>query len=217
MTSAAKIIRTSLMLGTQLDALEFRAFLRDYHRDLRQRFPNDSLPAYSPTIVLESLIPRYEHDPHTSPAWLRYEALRAAARRQYHLQLGLAMADHGPFERRVSPYHIDRAVYLLGEELAHGTMSGTAGLQSPYRSLRRLNIPALREGMDWVMELLPDYMWWALHDQRHAVRNALAPELLHQVRDRIERAGFQVESFGLYLSTFELITEEAQPPGEPER
>jgi hypothetical protein len=38
------------------------------------------------------------------------------------------------------------------------------------------------------------------------VHNSLSPEQLHALRDRIEAAGYDVTSFGLYLNTFELIS-----------
>ena len=56
-----QMVRTSLLLGVQLDEFDFRLFLRDYHRDLRNRFPSTSFPAYSPSVVLNSLIPRFEN------------------------------------------------------------------------------------------------------------------------------------------------------------
>ena len=74
---------------------------------------------------------------------------------------------------------------------------------NPYRSTRFLDVDFVSQHLDQVLELVPDYLWWSMHDQRDIIVNILAPEQLEKVRRRIELAGFNVESFGLYLTSHE--------------
>ncbi len=192
-------IQTSLTLGIQFDEFDFRLFLRDYHRELRSRFPEESFPAYSPSLVLNSLIDRYEDGAH------RHKVLSAYAQRAHRLQLALTGSDYGPLEQRVSPYSFDRAFYHLGREMVSAQVQMEYPGYNPYRSTRKLSIAFVRDHLDEMLELLPDYLWWAMHDQRDIMLNILAPEHLEQVRRRIELAGFKLDNFGLYLSTHETL------------
>ena len=81
---------------------------------------------------------------------------------------------------------------------------------NPYRSTRKIDIDFLHQNIDDVLELLPDYLWWAMQDRRDQVRNVLSPEKLIEIERAIEFAGFSLESFGLYLSTFEAIVHQEE-------
>jgi hypothetical protein len=203
-------VRTSLILGAQFEEHDYKVFLREYYRDLRNQIGAETLPSYTPNMVLEVLMPRFEPACATGRPGGRMIALRDFAQRVHRLDLSLTTSDYGTLEKRRSPYAADRATYHLGRELAAATIHMDYPGYNPYRSTRRLNIPFVREGLDHLIECLPDYLWWSLYDQRDMVRNALAPEQLHAVRGRIEAAGYKVDSVGLYLNTFELI----QIPGE---
>ena len=203
---AQQTIRTSLVLGAPLHGQELAAFLIAYYEHLRQlaHDPPD-FPAFSPGMVLNLLMLRHDPICAQSVAGSRAQALRDFARERYRLQLSIAMSDFGPLEQRASPYNPDRATYLMGREIASASVVLDYPSHSPYRTLRRLHIPLVRQHFAQVLELMPDYLWWSFQDQHDAVRNVLAPEKLHEVRRQIERAGFDVASFGLYLSTFETV------------
>jgi hypothetical protein len=209
-SGSIQTIRTSFTLGIQLDELDYKVFLREYYRDLRNKLGAETFPSFAPNTVLEILMPRFEPACATGRPGGRMIALREFAQRVYRMDLSLTTSDYGALEKRRSPYSADRATYYLGRELAAGTIHTDFPGYNAYRSSRRLNIPFVREGLDHLIECLPDYLWWALQDQRDMVCNALAPEQLHVMRSRIESAGYNVDSFGLYLNTFELI----QSPGE---
>jgi hypothetical protein len=197
-------VTTSLTLGVQLDDFDYRLFLRDYHRDLRARFPQeDGFPAYSPAIVLDALMDRLL--PGARGAGGRREELRGFCKRVYRQHLSLGGSDYGDHERRTSPYSFDRATYHIGRELTVATLENEYPGHNPYRSTRKLNIMFVRDEFDGLVELLPDYLWWALHDKKDLLQNALAPEQLGRAREQIARAGFKIEAFGLYLVTFESI------------
>ena len=197
-------VTTSLTLGVQLDEFDYRLFLRDYHRDLRSRFPQeDGFPAYSPAIVLDALMGRLM--PEANDAGHRREELRDFCKRIYRQHLSLGGSDYGAHERRTSPYSFDRATYHIGRELTVATLENEYPGHNPFRSTRKLNIMFVREQFDGLVELLPDYLWWALHDKKDLLQNALAPEQLGRARGQIERAGFKVDAFGLYLVTFESV------------
>ena len=49
-----------------------------------------------------------------------------------------------------------------------------------------------------------------MQDRRDQVRNVLSPEKLIEIERAIEFAGFSLESFGLYLSTFEAIVHQEE-------
>lgn len=198
-------VQTSLLLGIQFDEFDFRLFLRDYHRDLRNRFPSESFPAYSPSVVLDSLISRYEAGCDDQRAGRRYQALDAYAGRAHRLDLTLTGSDYGVLEQRRSPYDFDRCFYHLGRELVSARVRMDYPGYNPYRSTRRLKIPFVREHLDEVLEMVPDYLWWAMHDQRDIMINILAPEQLEKVQRRIELAGFKLDNFGLYLATHEYV------------
>lgn len=209
-------IQTSLVLGVQLDEFDFRLFLRDYHRHLRARHPDQSFPAYNPATVLDSLIARYEPGCDDGRAGRRFEALARYARQTHRLDLALTGSDYGVLEQRGSPYNFDRTFYHLGRELVSADIDMDYPGYTPYRSTRRLKISFVREHIDDLLELLPDYLWWAMHDQRDGLSNILAPEQLAQVRRRIELAGFKVDRFGLYLTTRQwLLTPSAQKDTQP--
>ena len=200
-----QLVRTSLVLGVQFDEFDYRLFLREYHRDLRQRHGFENFPAYSPRIVLDTLMTRADPACEGDPPGGRYLALRAFARRAHRLHLCLTAADYGKLEQRASPYSFDRAFYHFGREITGATLSMDFPGHSPYRSTRRLHIPFVREHIDRIVDFLPDYLWWAMHDQRDMVCNVLSPEKLHEVRRLIDAAGFKLETFGLYLTTFEVV------------
>ena len=202
---AIQVVRTTLTLGIQFDDFDFRLFLREYHRDLRTRFSNENFPAYTPAVVLDQLIPRYEPACVNGIAGGRHVALREFTQRIHRLDLNLTGSDFGPFEQRDSPYSFDRAFYHLGREVASARVKMEFPGYNPYRSTRQINIPFLRENLDDVIELLPDYLWWSMHDQKDVLANVLAPEQLNEVRRRIELSGYKVDNFGLYLTTMETL------------
>lgn len=198
-------IQTSLMLCVQFDEFDFRLFLRDYHRDLKNRFPDQSFPAYSPAMVLDNLIVRHDETAKSGAAGTRYQALQQFTQRIHRMDLCLTGSDYGPLEQRKSPYSFDRAVYHLGCELVTAKLEMEFPGYNPYRSTRELNIAFVRENIDNLLEFVPDYLWWAMHDQRDAVANILAPEQLDETKRRIELAGYKLDSFGLYMTTLECI------------
>jgi len=202
---AVQVIRTTLTLGIQFDDFDYRLFLREYHRDLRTRFPDDNFPAYTPNVVLDELIPHYEPAAAEGHAGGRHEALRQFAQRVHRLDLNITGSDFGPFEQRQSAYSFDRAFYHLGREIASARVKMEFPGYNPYRSTRQINIRFLRENLDDVLELLPDYLWWSIHDQKDILDNVLAPEQLAEVRRRVELSGYKVENFGLYLTTMETL------------
>ncbi len=198
-------IETCLLLGIQFDEFDFRLFLREYHRNLRNRFPSEDLPAYSPSVVLDSLIPKYERHCGDGRAGRRHEALQRYAKKAHRLDLALTGSDYGELEQRTSPYNFDRTFYHLGCELVSGRVSMEYPGYNPYRSTRQLSIPFVRDHLDMLLEVVPDYLWWVMHDQRDSMINILAPEQLAQLRRRIELAGFKLDNFGLYLTTRECL------------
>lgn len=200
-----QIVRTSLILGVQFDEFDYRLFLRDYHRDLRARYPFEGFPAYSPNIVLDTLMTRLEPQCIDGEPGARYDAMRGFARRVHRLDLSLTGSDYGALEQRRSPYGFDRCFYHLGRELAAASLSMEFPGHNPYRSTRKLDIVFIREHIEDWLELLPDYLWWAMHDQRDALRNILSPEKLAEVRRLIELAGFKLDAFGLYLTSYEVV------------
>lgn len=212
---ASQVIHTSLVLGCQLDEFDFRLFLRDYHRELRSRAPGESFPAYSPTLVLDSLIFRYERDCAPDVAGCRYHALRQFAQRAHRLDLCLTASDYGPIEQRKSPYNIDRATYHLGRELATATLKMDYPGYNPYRSTRQLNIPFVRDHVEHLLEFVPDYLWWSMHDQKDVIANALAPEQIDELRRRLELAGYKLDGFGLYMTTLEVVHLPAESKVQP--
>ena len=198
-------IMTSVVLGLQFEEFEFRLFLRDYHRDLRQQHPVQSFPPYSPQLVLDALIQQFDGE-HDEGGLGRYGALRAFAQRSHRLDLCVNASDYGAMERRKSPLDIGRTSWFLGRELIHARLTLDFPGYNPYRSPRRLHVPMVREHIEHLLELLPDYLWWEAHDQADAIRNGLAPEKLAEVRRRLEIAGFQkLDKFGLYLTSFERL------------
>lgn len=204
---AQQTIRTSFVLGVRLDEQGFIKLLKAYHNDLTIRAdPKDSLPSFSPGIVLNLLMYKYEPQCKPDRAGSRAQALRDFARRQYGLALSLCMTDFGSLEQRSSPYGLDRCAYFLGREIASASMTSDHPSYNPFRTSRKLHIPLVRHHLDHLLELMPDYLWWALHEQQDAVANILSPEKLHEVRRQIERSGFGNDSFGLYLSTFETVS-----------
>lgn len=198
-------VTTSLVLGIQFDEFDYRLFLRNYHANLRERFPDQSLPAYSPQVVIDSVMLRLESECTRECAGGRWHALEEFAQRAHRLDLCLTGSDFGKFEKRRSPYRFDRCVYHLGRCLASAQLSMEFPGYNPYRSTRRLDIPFVRDNLDHMLEVLPDYLWWELHDQQDMVRNILAPEQLHEVRRRLERAGFKRDNFGLFMTTMETL------------
>lgn len=200
-----QLIETRLMLGIQFDEFDFRLFLREYSRNLANRFPSRDFPDFDPDVVLDSLIPQHEDNCDDGRAGRRYEALNTYARRVHRLDLALTGSDYGQLEQRDSPYNFDRIFYHLGREVATARVKMEFPGYNPYRSTRRLKISFVREHIDDLMELLPDYLWWSLHDQKDDISNILVPEQLQEVRRRIELAGFKLENFGLYLTTYEGI------------
>ena len=154
-------------------------------------------------MVLDALMARLL--PEATQAGHRRDELRDFARRVYRLHLSLGGSDYGAHERRGSPYSFDRATYLMGRELTVATLENDYPGHNPYKSTRKLNIMFMREQFEGWVELLPDYLWWALHDKKDLLQNVLAPEQLGRVREQVERAGFKVDTFGLYLTTFESV------------
>lgn len=205
-------INTSLMLGIQFDEVAYRRFLRDYHADLRRRFASETLPAYSPKVVVDSLMLRLEPDCSKQAAGSRWRALQAFADKKHRLDLSLTGSDFGDFEKRHSPYSFDRSVYHLGRCLVSAQLTMEFPGYNPYRSTRKLDIPFVRDNLEGMLDLLPDYLWWELHDQKDMVRNILAPEQLHEVRKRVELAGFELDGFGLYMTNMETLRVPAVEP-----
>lgn len=200
-------VETSLLLGIQLDEFDYRVFLREYYRDLRRRCADAKLPAYEPQVVLDELIPRYETNPDGGSPGGRFAALKNFARRKYRLDLGLGGADYGPLERRSSPYEFDRVFYHLGLEVVNACVQMDAPGYNPYRSTRQLEVPFVRDHIGDVLDVLPDYLWWEVHDKIDVVKNVLVPEQLHDVRTRIERCDYKLDAFGLYLTTMEIVVD----------
>lgn len=198
-------VRTSLSLSVQFDEFDYRLFLRNYHRELRQRFPLANIPAYGPEVVLDELLCEHEEICKQGQPGGRFAAMLAFARRVHRLHLCLTGSDYGSFEQRASPYNFDRTFYHLGRELVAATLVMDYPGHNPYRSTRRINIPFVRENTEELLELLPDYLWWSMHDKRDMLSNVLAPEQLNEVRRLIEHAGFKLDSFGLYLTSFEVL------------
>ena len=198
-------IATSLLLGIQFDEFDFRLFLREYHRNLKNRFPSEDLPEFDPEVVLNSLIARLEPDCDDGRAGRPYQALNAYARRAHRLDLALTGSDYGQLEQRDGPYNFDRVFYHVGRRLISADIRMDYPGYNPYRSTRRLSIPFVRDHLGDLLELVPDYLWWAMHDQRDAITNILAPEQIDEVRRQIELAGFKLDNFGLYLTTQECI------------
>lgn len=198
-------VETSLLLGVQFDEFDYRFFLREYHRDLRKRFSDRRLPAYEPRVVLDELIPRLESDHGGSEPGGRLAALKDFARRAYRLDLGLAGADYGSLERRSSPYEFDRVFYHLGLEVVCASVTMDVPGYNPYRSTRQLDIPFIKEHIDTVLDFLPDYLWWEVHEKTDVIENVLVPEKLHEVRTRIDRCDYKLDNFGLYLTTMEVV------------
>ena len=197
-------VTTCLTLGVRLDEFDFRVFLRGYHRELRAKFPKeDGFPAYSPAIVLDSLMPTLEEG--CDEAGGRLETLRGFCRDEHRLHLSLSGSDYGALERRGSPYSFDRATYHIGREIAVASLSTDYPGHNPYRSTRTLRIGFLRDHMAEIIEFLPDYLWWSIHDKQDMLHNMLAPESLGEVRRQIERSGYKLETFGLYLTNFEVV------------
>jgi hypothetical protein len=197
-------VETCLLLGVQLDEFDYRVFLREYYRSLRRRFSDKRLPAYDPNVVLDELIPELEVCD-AGGCSIQLAALRDFARSEYRLDLGLTGADYGPYERRASPYEFDRVFYHLGLEVVSARVRMDAPGYNPYRSTRRLDIPFTREHIGEVLDFLPDYLWWEIHDKTDVIRNVLVPEQLHDVRRRIDRSGYKLDDFGLYVTTMECL------------
>ncbi len=198
-------IETSLLLGIQFDEFDFRLFLREYHRNLQNRLPSKELPEFTPAVVLNKLIARYEKDCDDERAGRRYEALNHYANRAHRLDLSLTGSDYGQLEQRDGPYDFDRIFYHLGRRLISADVRMEFPGYNPYRSTRQLSIPFVRDNLDDLLELVPDYLWWAMHDQRDIINEVLSSEKIDEVRRQIELAGFKLENFGLYLTTHESV------------
>ncbi len=205
---STQIIRTELLIGVPLDEFDFRLLLREYHRELRRRFPRRDLPAYSPERVLNSLIPRFEADASQDLAGSRRDVLQAFAQRHFHLDLTVAGSDYGPHEKRRSPYGFNRCFYHLGRSLVSASLRLDAPGFTPYCSTRRWSPAFLRQHLDEVMELVPDYLWWAMHQQRDVLRNCLLPEQVAELQRQLQSAGFKTDNIGLFLTTHECLFEE---------
>jgi hypothetical protein len=201
---AHHLIRTQLVLGVQLDDFDYRLFLREYHKDLRSRFPSDDFPAYAPNDVLDSLMSLEPNDM-CGKAGGRFEALRQFALRSSRLDFAMTASDFGRFEQRHSPYRFDRAFYHLGRVICSARLKMEYTGYNPFKATRQWNIDFVREYLDDIFEVMPDYLWWAMHDQRDSIANALMPEQLDEARRRIESAGYKVNSLGLYLTTLETM------------
>lgn len=196
-------ITTSLLLGIQFDEYDFRLFLENYYADLDERV-DDEFPGFDPAVVLDELIPQYDTDGEET-AGGRFDALRSYAQRTEKLDLALTGSDYGKLEQRQSPYTFDRMFYHVGRELVSADVRVDHPGYNPYRSTRELSIPFVRSNLDELLELLPDYLWWEMHDQRDAIAAALLPEKMDDVRQRLESAEFKLDNFGLYLATREYV------------
>lgn len=202
---ALHVIHSSLILGTQLDDLDYRLFLSEFHRDFRSRHEGIDADPFSPGRVLDELIPEHEEDCAEEIAGSRARVLRSFARRVHRLDLNLTGSDFGPFEQRNSPYSFDRASYHLGHELVTAPLKMEFPGYNAYRSTRQWDLDFVSENLDSVIELLPDYLWWSIHDKRDAIAEALSPDSIQDVTSRIESAGYKIENFGLYLTTLETL------------
>ncbi len=202
---AHHVVRTNLVVGVQCDDFDYRLFLKEYHRDLKTRFPSEDFPAYAPNVVLESLINQYEAPVAGTTAGYRYDVLKAFAHRAHRLDLAMTASDFGPFEQRRSPYSFDRAYYHLGRIICSARVKMEFPGYNPYRSTRKWDLDFVRNNLEDVFEILPDYLWWSLHDQKDAIENALMVEQLDEVRRKIEASGYKTVNFGLYLTTLETL------------
>jgi len=202
---AHHVVRSNLMIGVQLDDVDYRLFLKEYHRDLKSRYPSDDFPEFSPNNVLETLIPKLEPEASQGHAGARYDMMRAFSHRVHRLELAMTASDFGPFEQRRSPYSFDRAYYHLGRSICSARVKMEFPGYNPYRSTRKWDLPFVRDNLENVFEILPDYLWWSLHDQKDAIQNALLPEQLESVERAIASAGYKAANFGLYLSTMETL------------
>ena len=206
---ALHVIQTSLVVGVQFDDVNFRLFLGEYLRDLRSRYP-EVAQDYSVSAVLDELIPRFEPDGITGIAGGRYQVLRDFARRVHRLDLSMTASDFGPFEQRKSPYNFDRSYYHLGCEAVRSQLKMEFPGYNPYRSTRQWSIDFVRQNFDQVLEVLPDYLWWSMHDRRDEVLEALSESALKETEQRIASAGYNVDSFGVYLTTLETLHMEGE-------
>lgn len=202
---AHHVVRSNLMVGVQLDDVDYRLFLKEYHRDLKSRYPSDDFPEFAPNNVLEVLIPKLEPEASQGHAGARYDTMRAFSQRVHRLELAMTASDFGPFEQRRSPYSFDRAYYHLGRSICSARVKMEFPGYNPYRSTRKWDLAFVRDNLENVFEILPDYLWWSLHDQKDAIQNALMPEQLEAVERAIASAGYKAANFGLYLSTMETL------------
>ena len=121
------------------------------------------------------------------------------------LVLRLTGSDYGPFEKRDQPYRNDRAFYHLGFEIAAATIEMEYPGYSPFRSTRTLDVGFLRDDYDTAIEFLPDYLWWELQGNGAVIRDALDLDALVVARKTLADFGFNLDNFGLYLTSFETL------------
>lgn len=197
--------RTTLLLGIQLDEEDFLLFLNDYYRDLRGRFAGNDFPDFSPPLVLDELIQTFEDGCDDGRAGRRTQALSAYSLRAHNLHLAITGSDYGSLEQRTYPYSFDRVFYHLGHQLIVAEFDLDYPGYNPYRSTRRLDPQFVAANLHEVLELLPDFLWWAAHDKLERLRSMLRIEELEDLQRTIELAGLKTENFGLYLVTQELL------------
>lgn len=207
MTPAGTVqrIKTSLLLGVQLDEEDVQLFLRDYYRDLQSRHKKESFPEFSVEIVLDELLQQFEEGCGDGRAGRRSKALCAYSLRAHGLHLAVTGSDYGSLEQRSSPYSPDRVFYHLGRELIGAEVDMDFPGYNPYRSTRKISPEFVASNLDGVLEVLPDFLWWAAHDKKSVLRSLLAEAEMEELRRSIELAGIKTDSFGLYLSTQEKL------------
>lgn len=202
MTRAKHAIETSLVLGTQLDKTGHRQFLDSYVK----RVAPDKIGSYENIDdVLTKILPEIELDYEKGKAGCVKTALRRFANSQYDLDIRLTGTDYGPFEQRTSPYRVDRTLFHLGFPILTASVEMEFPGYSPYSASRKLDIRIFRENFDPIVDLLPDYLWWEAHDRKEEISDALDVVSLAEKRKAIADAGFSVNSFGLYLVTFQTL------------
>ena len=202
MTKSKHIVETYLVLGTQLDRTDHQRLLDAYVK----RVAPDRVGTFDPIDdVLSKLLPEVEPTYKSGVAGCVAQALRRFSQSQFSLDLRITGTDYGPFEQRTAPYRVDRTFFHLGFSILAAKVEMEFPGYSPYSASRQLNIPVFREHFDAISDLLPDYIWWEVHDQKDDIKEALELQSLAEKRKAIADAGFDVSSFGLHLVTFQTL------------
>ncbi len=202
MSKSKHVVETFLMLGTQLGPKD--------HQRLLEAYVERVAPERAGTFdqigdVLTQLVPEVEPGYKAGVAGCVAQALRQFTQSQFDLDLRITGTDYGPFEQRTDPYRIDRTFFHLGFSILTAKVEMEFPGYSPYSASRQLDIPIFREHFEAISDILPDYLWWEVHDRKDTIIEALDLHSLSQKRRAIADAGFDVSTFGLYLVTFQTL------------